>query len=252
MLLLNRIVSRLFCSDSRYVFFSTSAACSSACSTVPKSLDDLHRTFVADAGRSGNIVDGVAPQRHHVHDPLRRHAQNFLHLRRIADQVVLRRIQNLHFVVDQLHHVFVAGNDIHRMRRLGRLARQSADHVVGLEAHHLQDRNAVRLERPPDIRNLLHQVFRHGRAVGLVPLVFHFRESLRLDVELANAGHGLRLLVAKSRSGHVEHRRQILGRKIVAQFAQHVHEDVNRRRRKPGLSRHGPLPRHGVIGAEDE
>src|SRR5208282_4093087 len=34
--LLYRILSRLFCSDSRYVFFSTSAACSSACSTLPK------------------------------------------------------------------------------------------------------------------------------------------------------------------------------------------------------------------------
>ena len=65
-------------------------------------------------------------------------------------------------------------------------------------------------------------------------------------------GHRLGLLVAEGGPGDVEHRGQILRRKIVAQLAQHVHEDVNRRRRQPGLGRHGPLPRHGVIGAEDE
>ena len=42
--------------------------------------DQLHRSLVADAGRAGDVVDGVAAQRHHVHHPLGRHAQDLFHL----------------------------------------------------------------------------------------------------------------------------------------------------------------------------
>ncbi len=34
--------------------------------------------------------------------------KNLFNLGGIADQIVFGRVQNLHFVVDQLHHVFVA------------------------------------------------------------------------------------------------------------------------------------------------
>jgi len=36
------------------------------------------------------------------------------------------------------------------------------------------------------------------------------------------------------------------------QRAQHVHKNVGRRRGNAGARGHGPLPRHGVIGAKDE
>jgi hypothetical protein len=56
----------------------------------------------------------------------------------------------------------------------------------------------------------------------------------------------------KSFGGDVEDRGEIGGREIVAQLAQHVDEDVDRGGGKAGFGGHGALPRHGVIGAEDE
>ncbi len=87
----------------------------------------------------------------------------------------------------QLQHVLVVRDDIHRMPRLRSLRCQRADHVVGLKALRLQDRNMKRLQRAPDIRQLLRQVRRHLGAVGLVAAVVHLFEGLRLDVELAHA-----------------------------------------------------------------
>jgi hypothetical protein len=39
-------------------------------------LDELDRALVADAGRAGDVVDGVAAQGHHVDHALRRHAEH--------------------------------------------------------------------------------------------------------------------------------------------------------------------------------
>ena len=50
---------------------------------------------------------------------------------------------------------------------LGGLARQCPDHVVGLKALGLKDRNAQRLERAPNIWNLPPQILRHGLALAL-------------------------------------------------------------------------------------
>ena len=61
-----------------------------------------------------------------------------------------------------------------------------------------------------------------------------------------------RLLVAEGRRGHVENRRDVLGSKILAQLVQHVDEDISCAGGNARFGRHGPLPRHGVIGAEDE
>ena len=50
----------------------------------------------------------------------------------------------------------------------------------------------------------------------------------------------------------IEHGGEVLRVEILAQLAQHVDEDVGRAGGNAGLRGHGPLPRHGVIGAEDE
>ena len=113
------------------------------------------------------------------------HAENLFYLRGIREQVVLRWIQHPHPVVDQLHHVFVAGDDEDGIILLGGLARQGADHVVGLEARCLEDGNTIGLERAADVGNLLGQVFGHLGAVGLVALVFDVDVGLRLGVELS-------------------------------------------------------------------
>ena len=93
---------------------------------------------------------------------------------------------------------------------------------------------------------------RHLGAIRLVAAILRFFERLRLDVELADRRDRFRLLIADRRRAHIEHRRQILRRKIVAQLAQHVDENICRRRRNPRLRGHRPLPRHRVIGAKNE
>ena len=99
---------------------------------------------------------------------------------------------------------------------------------------------------------MLGQVLGHGGAVGLVAVVFDLGEGLGLDVELADGGDGFGLLIAKGWGGDIKHRGQIFRREIIAQLAQHVDEDIGRGGGQAGLGGHGALPRHGVIGAEDE
>ena len=77
----SRILSRLFCNDSRYVFldgFGRGNRASSAASTRAELLDQFDRAFVADARRAGDVVDRVAAQRHHIDDALGRHAETRL------------------------------------------------------------------------------------------------------------------------------------------------------------------------------
>ena len=99
-----------------------------------EALDEFDRTFVADTRRAGNVVDGIAAQGHHIDHALRRHAENLLDLLRVADQIVLGRIQHQHAVVDQLQHVFVARNHIHQIRLRRGFAGQRADDVIGFVA----------------------------------------------------------------------------------------------------------------------
>ena len=155
-------------------------------------------------------------------------------------------------VIDQLQHVFVAGNDIYGIRFRCRFPRQRSDHVVGFVTFELQNRNAIPFQRPPDVWNLLHQIAGHLGSIRLIAIILRFFEGLRLDVELADRGNRFRLLIADGRRAHIKHRRQILGRKIISQLPQHVDENKSRSRRHTGLRRHRPLPRHGMIGAKNE
>ena len=159
----------------------------------------LHAPLVANPRRSRNVVNRISPQRHHVNHALWRHAQYFLHLRRIQHQVVFRRIQNKYAVSYKLHHVLVIRHDVHRMPRRLRLLGQRPNHVVRFIPLVRQDRNMERLQRPPDIRELLRQIFRHRRPVRLVPRVVHVFKLLRLDVELLHRRQALRLLIAQQR-----------------------------------------------------
>ena len=132
------------------------------------------------------------------------------------------------------------------------LPREGADDIIGFKAGIFQHGNAVGLNGAANIGQLLSQIGRHLRAVRLVAPIFFFPESLRLDVEFADGGHGSAMGIAKGWRRHVEDCGQILRRKIGPQLAQHVHKNVGRRRGDAGARGHGPLPRHGVIGAKDE
>ena len=112
-----------------------------------------------------------------------------------------------------------------------RFGRKRPNYVVGFETGNFENRNSVCLERLPDIRNLLRQIAGHLAAIGFVLFV---------------------LLITESGRSHIEDCSEVLRRKVIPQFPQHINENVNRRRGKPFTSGHSTLPRHRVIGAEDE
>src|SRR6202051_3200886 len=182
-----------------------------------EALDDLDRTFVADAGSAGNIVDAVTAQGHDIDDALGRNAENFFDVGGVADQIVFGRVQDLHVVVDELHHVFIAGDNVDAIIRGGGFAGEGSDHVIGLEAGEFEDGDAVGFEGAADVGNLLRKILGHGGAVGFVAFVFDFGEGLGFDVELADGGDGFGLSIAKSLGGYVENRGEIGGREIIAQ-----------------------------------
>ena len=70
--------------------------------------------------------------------------------------------------VDQLEHVLVAGDDDHFAAGRFGAAGDGADHVVGLEAGVFEHGNAHGLQQAADVGDLLQQVGRGLRAVGLV------------------------------------------------------------------------------------
>ena len=108
-----------------------------------------------------------------------------------------------------------------------RLSCQRADDIVGFVASELKDRNAIGLERPAGCMELLRQVSGHFAAIGFVSLIFDFLKGLGLQIEAAHALQAFRLLIAEGRRGHVKHGGEIFRRKIIAQFAQHIYEDVD-------------------------
>src|SRR6202166_2374398 len=213
--------------------------------------DDFDGALFADAGGSGDVVDGVAAEGHDVDDALGRDTENFFDLGGVADEIVFGRIQDLIVVINELHHVFVAADDVDGVVYGGGFSGQGADYVVGLEAREFENRNAVGFECAANVGNLLREVLWHCGAVGFVSLVFDFGKGLGLDVELADFGDGFGLRIAEGLGGDVEDCGEIVRGEIVAQFAQHVYEVVGGGGGQAGLGGHGALPRHGVIGAED-
>ncbi|MNN28925.1 hypothetical protein D3C81_1425080 [compost metagenome] len=163
------------------------------------------RGLGADLGHAGDIVDRIADQRQVVDDALGRHAELGRHARGI-EHFAAHGVDQRDLVVDQLRQVLVAGGYHRTHALLGGLARQRADHVVGLDAVDHHDRPAQRAHGLVDRLDLAGQVFRHGRAVFLVGRIHVVAEGLALCVEHAGA---------------------ILCRVIVAQLAQHVDHAVD-------------------------
>ncbi len=217
-----------------------------------EALNEIDGAFVADAGSAGDVVDGVAAQGHHVNDALGRNAENFLHLGGVADEVVFGRVEHPDAIVDELHHVLVVGDDEDGVAIGGGPAGEGADDVVSLVALGFDDGNAEGFEGAADVGNLLQKIRGRLGAIGLVASVFDVDVGLGPGVELAVAGHGRGLLVAKGGAGEIERRSDVLRVEVGAKLAQHVDEDEGRSRGNAGLVGHGALVSHGVIGAEDE
>ena len=134
-------------------------------------LDEFDGALVADAGRAGDVVDGVAAQSHDVDDALGRDAEDVFDAGGIEDEVVLGGVQDGDVLVDELHHVLVGGDDVDVVAERGELAGEGADDVVGLEALVVEDGDAEGFERAADVGLLLDEVGRGLGAVGLVAAV---------------------------------------------------------------------------------
>ena len=169
-----------------------------SCFQRAEALDEFDGPLVADTGRAGNVVDGIATQCHDVDYASGRHAKNFFDLGSIADQIVFRWIEDQDAVVHQLQHIFVAGDDVHRSSLCRGLFRKCADDVIGFVSGNFEYRNAIGFESTRNVRNLLGEISGHLAAVSFVVLV---------------------LLVAKCGCGDVEDRREVMRRKVVAQLA---------------------------------
>ena len=124
------------------------------------------RALVADPGDAGDVVDRVADEREHVHDPLGRNAPLLLDgLAVVARRAgaVAARVQHAHVVLYELKQVLVGGDHHDPDPALARLAHERRDHVVGLEAGHLDERHAQRLADAPDVGQLQREVLVHRR-----------------------------------------------------------------------------------------
>ena len=140
--------------------------------------DQVPRTLLADPRHALDVVDRVAHQRQDVDDLARRNAELLLHALGVVPRPVVARVVDLHSVVDELEEVLVAGHDRDLEAGGDGLRRQRSDHVVGFEPLVGEDRYAERLARLVDPRNLLGEIRRHRRAVGLV-VRRHFRSEGR-------------------------------------------------------------------------
>src|ERR1017187_1000066 len=138
------------------------------------------------------------------------------------------------------------------MTTLRSLTCQRSNHVVRFKPLGLEDRNAKDVEGTANIRKLARKILGHGLTLGLIALVAHIFKTLCLRVPFAQHADRARSLIAKDRTAHVEHSRKILGREILPQFCDHVHEDICGRGGESRPRGHGPTALHGVIRAEDE
>ena len=108
---------------------------SSAASAVPNRTNDFARAFFADSFCTGNVVNRVAHQRHHVaHSfPAARPATLPLSLRPPANPVCCRLPRYAApYAAHQLQHVLVARHHDIRRGFAPRLLRQRPDYVVSL------------------------------------------------------------------------------------------------------------------------
>ena len=171
-------------------------------------LEPLDGGLGAAAGDAGDIVDAVADQGQVVDDALRRHAEFGDHPFPVQ-ALVAHGIDQGNVLVHQLRQVLVAGGDEGRQALGGGAGRQGADDVVGLDRRHRQQRQAQGADHGVEGLDLLPQVVRHGRAMGLVVGVEIVAKGLARGVE--DHRHQVRLVVLPQLAQHVDHAHQGAG-----------------------------------------
>ena len=130
--------------------------------------DQIVRALLADARYAFDVVDRVPHQCEDVDHLLRSDAELLLHAVGVEPGAVIARVVDLDPAVHQLEEILVAGDDRHLEAGGHGLDRQRADHVVRFVALGRDDRHAERFTGLVDPRNLLREIRRHRRAIGLV------------------------------------------------------------------------------------
>ena len=193
-------------------------------------LDQLAGALFADARHAGDIVRSVAPQREDV-----AHQLGVVDAVLLADGLAADDLDaplsapllvDAAVVAHELPVILVGGDHVDVVTRLDALLREGSDHVVGLVARDLEDRNAHRLEHPFDIGNRQEDVL--GR-FGTVRLVF------RKDVAAETAALGV--------EGHP----QQVGPFAFLDVAQELHEPEHHRGIHPRAVAHGASQKSIVI-----
>ena len=135
--------------------------------------DELGGGLDADPGDAGDVVGGIPGQRLDLHHLVGRDAEFLQHFR-LADRLLLDRVEHLHARPDQLHQVLVGGDDGDRPALGHEGAGIGRDHVVGLVARlfHLADAERFRcVADQGELRDEFGGRFRAVRLVGGVDVV---------------------------------------------------------------------------------
>jgi len=142
--------------------------------------------FRAAAVHAGHVVHFVAGQRQKINDALGRHAEFFLHPGAVQG-FAGHGVDQGDLGVDQLGHVLVASGHHHLPALRAGLVRQRANHVVGLDAFHHQQRPAQAGDGGVHWRDLRGQLGRHWRTLGFVLGVKLVAEGLAFCVKYDSA-----------------------------------------------------------------
>ncbi len=145
-------------------------------------VDQQRRRLDPDAGRAGDVVDAVAGQRLNVDDAVGADAEFVMHLVR-ADLLGLDRVQHHHAAADKLHQILVGTDDRDPPARIAGLTGEGSDDVVGLVMLKLDTGDVEGAGGVAGQRELRHQLFRQGRAIGLVVGIDLVAEGLGRVVE---------------------------------------------------------------------
>ena len=129
---------------------------------------------------------------------------------------------------DELEHVLVGGDEHHLHRLAPHPVDERAEHIVGLEARHLEQRQPERLEDPLDEGDLAAEIVGHPRARLLV---------------------GRELLLAKGGARRIPRHRRVLRVLLAEQLQEHGGHAAHRVGRLAlGVGEIG----QGVIGAVEK
>ena len=145
-------------------------------------LQPFYRGFRATLVYSGDVVDLVSDQGEVIDDLLRGHAEFFHHAVPVHPRLG-HGIDQGDVIADQLRHILVAGRHHHINALAGRFVGKGADHIVGLNARHCQQRQSHGLDDLVDGFDLAGEILRHGRPVSFVLFIQVMPEGLALGVE---------------------------------------------------------------------